>query len=205
MPSSKEVYIQCDELDDIPIPNKDNWLKEIELMAKVIKSKAKVLQVGCMNGIRIMALLAKRPDLNITGLDFDQELIDFAKDNFRKFEIKAKLIFADITKPPKMEKFDYVTCLNNTLGYIPKEKEAIENMKELGNTIILSVYGEKFTDDLAKEYFKAIKLELLSIDNNIFHTKEFTDVRRYTRNEVETWGGQIMETPIGYFCVINNR
>lgn len=204
MPSPKEVYIQCDELDNIPKPNKDNWLEEIELMAKVISPKAEVLQVGCMNGIRIMALLAKRPDLDITGLDFDQEIIDIAKYNFKKYGIEAKLVHADITTPPKMEKFDYVTCLNNTLGYIPEEEKAIANMKKLGKTTILSVYGEKFTDDLAKEYFKSINLELLGIENDIFHTKEFVNVKRYTREEVKAWGGRIIETPIGYFCVIDN-
>lgn len=205
MPSPKDVYIKCDELDDIPKPNKDNWLKEIKLMASEIKPNATVLQVGCMNGERIMALLEKRPDLNITGLDLEKDILEMAKENFKKFSIKANLVHGDITKPPEMGQFDYVVCLNNTLGYIPEEEKAIENMKKLGKTVMLSVYGEKFTDELARTYFKSINLELTGIDNNIFHTKEFVNIKRYPKGEVESWGGKIIETPIGYFAIINQE
>jgi SAM-dependent methyltransferase len=205
MPSPKEVYIKCDELDNVPKPNKENWLKEIELMAKVMKPNAKVLQVGCMNGVRIIALLEKRPDLDITGLDLEEEILEIARENFKKFKINAKLVHGDITKPPEMERFDYVACLNNTLGYIPEEEQAIENMKKLGDTVILSVYGEKFTDDLAREYFKSINLELTDIENNIFHTEEFVNIKRYTKDEVKAWDGKITETPIGYFSVIEKE
>lgn len=205
MPSPKDVYVKCDELDDIPKPNKDNWLKEIELMAQEIEPNATVLQVGCMNGVRIMALLKKRPDLNITGFDLEKDILEMAKKNFEKFGIKANLIHGDITKPPKMGQFNCVTCLNNTLGYIPEEEKAIENMKSLGKIVMLSVYGEKFTDELARAYFESINLELTGIDNNIFHTKEFVNIKRYTRDEVESWGGKIIETPVGYFTVINRE
>lgn len=202
MHSPKDVYVKCDELDDIPKPNKNNWLREIELMAETLKPNAKVLQVGCMNGVRIMALLEKRPDLDITGLDIEKEILEIARENFKKFGIKAKLVYGDITKPSELEKFDYVSCLNNTLGYIPEEKKAIECMKNLGEKIILSVYGKKFTDELAREYFKSIKLELTGVEGDIFHTKEFVNVKRYTKEEAESWGGKITETPIGYFVVI---
>ena len=107
-----------------------------------------------------------------------------------------------ITKPPNMNQFDFITCLNNTLGYIPEEEKAIKNMKALGKKVILSVFGEKFNDDLAREYFKSINLELTEIEDNVFHTKEFVNVKRYTHKDVEKWDGKIIETPIGYFCVI---
>jgi methylase of polypeptide subunit release factors len=205
MPLPKNVYTQCDELNNIPKPNKDNWLREIDLMTQELKPNAKVLQVGCMNGIRIMALLEKRPDLVITGLDLEKEILELAKENFEKFGIKANLVHGDITRPPELGYFDYVTCLNNTLGYIAEEKKAIKNMKKLEETVILSVYGEKFTDGLARAYFKSINLELTGIDHNIFHTKEFINVKRYIKEEVEGWGGKIIETPIGYFVVINRN
>ncbi len=203
MPLPKDIYVKCDELDNIPKPNKDNWLKEIELIAEEIKPNAKVLQIGCMNGVRIMALLEKRPDLEITGLDIEKNILEIAKKNLKKFNIKANLIHGDITKPLEVEPFDYVICLNNTLGYIKEEENAIKNMKKLGKVVILSVYGKKFTDELARAYFKSINLELTSIKNNIFYTKEFINIKRYTKDEVESWGGKIIKTPIGHFTIIN--
>ncbi len=202
MPSPNEVYVKCDELDNVPYPNKENWLFEIELLKKELSLNASVLQVGCMNGTRMIALLKARPDLKITGLDMEKDMIEASKINLEKLGFKAELIHSDITEPQPVSGFDYVVCLNNTLGYIPEQEKAIENMKELGKTVILSVYGEKFTNKLAQEYFKSINLELKGIENNVFHTKEFVNIKRYTEEEVEKWNGKIIETPIGYFCII---
>ncbi|MFH0868548.1 MAG: class I SAM-dependent methyltransferase [Candidatus Woesearchaeota archaeon] len=205
MPSPNEVYIKCDELDNIPKPNKENWLYEIELVKKELSLNAKVLQVGCMDGTRIMAILKGRPDLVITGLDMESGMIERSKKNLDKAGLKVQFIHADITKPLLDSGFDYVICLNNTLGYIPEEQKAIENMKKIGKKVILSVYGEKFTNELAQAYFKSINLQLVNIEKNIFHTKEFVNVKRYTREEVDNWKGKIIETPIGYFCIINKK
>src|SRR3989339_1730281 len=195
MPSPKDIYVNCDELNNITKENKANWLKEIKQVAKEIKKNATVLQVGCMNGVRIIALLKERPDLQITGLDIEKEFLKMARKNFKKCQIKAKLIHGDITKSLKIKKFDYVICLNNTLGYIPEEERAIENMKNLGEKVIISVYGEKFTNELAKKYFQSINLELQKIKKNIFHTKEFVKVifssrRRHTRL-VSDWSSDV--------------
>ena len=205
MPKPKDVYIKCDELENIPKPNMDNWLFEIELLSEELGANSKVLQVGCMDGKRIITLLDARTDLLITGLDIEKEMVDIAKDNLAKAEINAELIHGDITNPPQLGPFDYVICLNNTLGYIPDEEKAVENMKKLGETAIISVYGEKFNDELAHEYFSSINLEISTIENDRFHMKDFTTVKRYRRQEVENWGGRIIETPIGYFCVIGNN
>lgn len=202
MPSANEVYIKCDELDNIPKPNKDNWLCEIELLTKELGLNARVLQVGCMDATRIIALLKARPDLKITGLDIEEDMIESSRKNLKKVGLKAELIHGDITKPLSVSGFDYVICLNNTLGYIPEQEKALENMKELGRTVILSVYGEKFTNELAQEYFKSINLEIERIENNLFHAKEFSSIKRYSKEEVENWNGRIIETPIGYFCII---
>ncbi len=205
MPSPNEVYTKCDELDNIPKPNKENWLYEIELIKKELSLNAKVLQVGCMDGTRIMAILKVRPDLVITGLDMESDMIESSKKNLNKAGLKAEFIHADITKLSLNSGFDYVICLNNTLGYILEEQKAIDNMKKIGKTVILSVYGEKFTDKLAQEYFKSINLQLINIEKNIFHTKEFVNIKRYTRKEVDDWKGKVIETPIGYFCIINEN
>ena len=79
MPAPKDVYIKCDELDNIPKINKDNWLYEIDLLKDKLSLNAKVLQVGCMDGVRIITLLKARPDLIITGLDIEPDMVEISK------------------------------------------------------------------------------------------------------------------------------
>ena len=71
----------------------------------------------------------------------EEDILEMARNNFEKYGINAKLIHGDITKPPNMNQFDFITCLNNTLGYIPEEEKAIKNMKALGKKVILEKIG----------------------------------------------------------------
>lgn len=198
-------YLTCDELEKLPKPNKDNWLYEIEWLKKHLPLHAKVLQVGCMDGTRILALLKARPDLKVTGLDCEAPFLTIARQKIKKSGFKnVQFILGDITKPPSglKNKFDAVICLNNTLGYIEKDKKAIQNMKKMGHRVILSVYGEKFTDSLAKKYLKTIHLHVTRIQNHQFYTKKNVFVRRFTGEEVAQWDGIRTETPIGYISDI---
>lgn len=201
MSNPEDIYIKCDILEDLPKPNRDNWLYEIELLSQVLPKNVRVLQVGSMDGTRILKLLKARPDLVLTGIEIEAPLVKLAKNKLEQAGLKADFIQGDITNPPDMPKFDYIICLNNTLGCIPDEDKAINGMKKLGNNIIISVYAERFNNALAKEYFKAIGLEIKSIENNLIVMKDFTKVKRYTREEVESWNCKIIETPIGYFCI----
>lgn len=201
MPLPQDVYTQCDILGKIPQPNRDNWVYEVTLLKKELPLNARVLQVGSMDGTRALELLKVRPDLKITGLEIEESLVKFSRENFEKSSIKADFILGDITNPPLMGNFDYVICLNHTLGYIPDNDKAIEEMKKLGK-VIISVYGEKFTDQLAAEYFKAINLEIAKIEKDKFVMKDFASVRQYSKKDVESWGGKIIETPIGYCSFI---
>lgn len=203
MVSAKDIYLNADELENLPVLNRKNYLYEAELLKKQIEQHAKVLQVGSMDGMRIVLLLTLRPDLQLTGLDIEEDLTNAAIKNILKRGLTAKFVTGDITNPPKLPQYDYIICLNNTLGYIPDDKKAIEKMKKLGKHVIISVYGEKFTDDLAKEYFpKVLHLEMNKIDGNTFMLKDYSNVKRYTKREVESWGGEIIETPLGYFTSI---
>ncbi len=194
----KDFYLNCDQLDQLPEINKQNWLFELDWLVKFLVQGATVLQVGCMDGVRIIELLKKRPDLNVTGLDIEPDFIKIAKENFQKTGVNANLIEADITifKPDSL--FDYVICLNNTLGYIPETLKAVEAIKSAGKSSIISVYGEQFTDTVAQNYFTSIGLELEKIENNILYLKDFGAVKRFTKSEVESWSGEYIESPLGY-------
>ena len=139
--------------------------------------------------------------MSLTGIEIDEEIHKLAVLNVRKAAVSVGLVLGDITAPPNLPEFDYVICLNNTLGYIPDQEKAIENMKKLGKKVVISVYGEKFTDELAARYFRSINLELLYVKEDIFELKDFGSVRRYGRSVIDSWGCEVVDTRVGYFCV----
>lgn len=76
-------------------------------------------------------------------------------------------------------------------------------MKHAADTVIVSVYGEKFTDDAAHAYFATLTLDVKDITDDVIHVKNFGTVKRYRRADVGQWNGRITETPLGYLCVIS--
>lgn len=164
----KYSYLRCDQLEKLPIICRDNWLFELDYLADSLPIKSNIIQVGCMDGTRLLSLLNRRPDLNCTGLDCEADLLELAKEKLNDFEVK--LVLVDITKYRPVtneDKFDYAICLNNTLGYIDDAESAVNNMKSLGKTVINSVYGEEFTNDLAKDYFECLGINILSVKENV--------------------------------------
>src|SRR3989344_4212094 len=193
---------QVGGITPIPPLMKENYLRETELLCKLLPASSSVLQVGSMDGERAIRLLRGRPDLQITGLEIEQELVNVAKQKVPSAGFKMKSVLGNITALPDIGIFDYVICLNNTLGYISPQEEALDGMRRLSKNIIVSVYGEKFTNGFAKEYFDALGLEIAEIDGDKFVVKDFTSVRRYNRGDVEAWSEDITETPVGYFCIL---
>ncbi|MEI8230059.1 MAG: class I SAM-dependent methyltransferase [Candidatus Peregrinibacteria bacterium] len=200
MPTPDQVYIHCDELQNLPPICRKNWETELDLLTKKLNPNATVLQVGSMDATRIIALLQRRNDLIITGLEIEESLVNLSRSNLAKANLDATIIHGDITAPPSLPTFDHVLCLNNTLGYIPDEESAVIHMRKLGETVTISVYGEAFTDELAEAYFTSLGLNLDHIEGDTIHLKDFSVVRRYSRHTVEQWGGTITETPLGYYC-----
>ncbi|MDB5178917.1 MAG: hypothetical protein JWN01_860 [Patescibacteria group bacterium] len=150
MISAKDIFVKCDELDGLPEPNRENYLRELELLQAELPRGSRVLQVGSMDGMRIIRLLQIRPDLQLTGLEIVPELVDAARGNISGAHLEAGIVCGDITDPPRLGRFDYVICLNHTLGYIPDQEKALAEMRKLGEKVVVSVYGEKFDDELAR-------------------------------------------------------
>jgi SAM-dependent methyltransferase len=204
MPQSLDVYVQCDDLDNIPPPMRENYLYETQLLSEKLPKGSSVLQVGSMDGERAIRLLKVRPDLKISGLEIEASLVELARQKIAQAGVRMENILGDITNPPNLPQFDYVVCLNNTLGYIPEQQEALAGMGKLGKKVVVSVYGEKFTNDLAKQYFRSIGLSVDSIQGDNFIMKDFTTVKRYDTETVQSWGGNTTETPVGYFCELHH-
>lgn len=197
-----DFYLHCDKLDNLPALNRENWLLELELQCNMLPEGASLLQIGCMDGTRIVEILNKRRDLKVTGLEIEKDFVALAEKNLKNVGLRAKLICADITTFETSNRYDFVTCLNNTLSYIPETAKAVEHMRKAADVTIISVYAEQFDEAKAEAYFQALHTTVTSSDKNFFHVKGFGAARRFTRADVESWGGEITETPLGYLSVI---
>lgn len=147
--TTNDSYLNCENFNTLPSIFREVYDLETDLICKLIKRKSNVLQVGPMDGHRMILIQDKRPDLQITSLEIDENFVKIANDKLTGRGIKWRVIQGDITKPSELEKFDWVICLNNTLGWVDNDKLAIENMKQLAPNVIISVFTDKFSDELA--------------------------------------------------------
>lgn len=203
MSPSKDIYVHFDELDDLPHLNRENYLFELDYLQRELPKNSTVLQVGSMDGMRIVRLLDLRPDLQIVGLEIESELVDRARQNIKDRGLHADFVVGDITDPPDtLLRCDVTICLNNTLGFIPDYTGALQKMRAYGVHTYVSVFGESFTDGLAHRYYEGIGISIDKIDGNRF-ISEMGTFRRFAREEVISWGGQINQTPLGYLSHFN--
>jgi len=110
-----------------------------------IKKGSKVLDLGCGNG-RVINILEKF-NINYTGLDISQNLINLAQKKYPEKEF----IVSDLLKTPFSDnKFDYVLSLA-TLHHIPSEEQRLNALLEInrilkpGGIILITVWY--FWDD----------------------------------------------------------
>lgn len=199
----QDSYVRFDELDGLPMPNRDNYVFELDYFAFRLPKRDRVLQVGSMDGVRILRLLGRRPDLAITGLEIDPDLVNLSNRHVRDSGREAAFITADITAPPaNLGYFDSALCLNNTLGFIPDYPAALQNMRNHAGKTYVSVFGEKFDDRLAIEYFGSVGLEVDATDTDTFMVRHVGPVRRFRHDEAASWGTILTATPLGYLIAV---
>ena len=198
----KENFLNCDVLENLPTLHAENYNFETEYLIQVLPAKAKVLQVGSMDGTRLLRLFEKRPDLILTGLEIEPALVVASRSLLKHHKVAATIIEGDITQPPALGQFDYVICLNHTSGYIPNQHQALAGMKKLGKHVIVSVYGENWTPELAQEYFTTLGLAIMNTTPTQFTLSDGSTIHRYTRKEIDAWGGKARATPLGYLVFL---
>jgi len=99
MPSARNVYRHADELEGLSAPNRENYLYETRLLQQELPQNATVLQVGSMDGMRIIWLLEVRLDLSLTGLEVESSLIKIAEKNITSTNRNVKFVTGDIPSP----------------------------------------------------------------------------------------------------------
>jgi len=106
----------------------------LDVVDKVIpKSKPyRLLEVGCGSGIYIKRACERNPLLTAVGLEVQQNVVDFARENIKtwKFEDRVSIENADIRNYECESDFDMVTFYN-LIYYFPLD-ERVGLLKDLG-------------------------------------------------------------------------
>lgn len=108
----------------------------------------KVLDVGCGTGSLAFTLAARAPESRITGIDFSQAYVDFAKRRNSERNTQARLTFetGDACAMPYGDKsFDRVLSLL-VLHYVREPKRAIAEMRRVarpGATVAATVWDAR--------------------------------------------------------------
>lgn len=108
---------------------------------KRIQPKTRVLSCGCGPG-REVRFLVQNKKCKVTAIDISQNMINESK----KQEPNARYLCRDFTTFINRERFDYITCLWNTMNFLSynERKRFIENsylnLKKGGLLIITSAH-----------------------------------------------------------------
>jgi cyclopropane fatty-acyl-phospholipid synthase-like methyltransferase len=102
--------------------------KPFDKMAlKFVRSKSRVLSAGCGSG-REVRYLVRVLKCKVLGIDVSQEMISRSMKEVPEADYKL----ADISSYKSPEKFDFITCMFNTINYLSfsERKRFVENSYE---------------------------------------------------------------------------
>lgn len=74
------------------------------------KVKDSVIDLGCGVGAIGMCLVARVPDISLTGIDIQEDHIDLAKQNAAFNNITANFLYADVRSFETNDRFNHVIC-----------------------------------------------------------------------------------------------
>jgi|GEM_PF-3228350 len=205
-------YLDADPASSGDI-NSENFAFEERMVPLHLAGLERALQVGCMNGTRVVSFSEAAPGVPIDGLEINETFVNIARNNVRAAGLasRSRIILGDILSPPpelQQASYDLVYATNNTLGYLDPAA-ALASMCTLsrGNVLVSLFSDERFTDEIARNYFAQMKMDInnMSIQGNQFvfddGSNGLTIVRRFNRDEVLDWGGELTDTPLGFYAL----
>ena len=207
-------FLLADAHPGSPSLSAENYAYEEQAIPLQLRGVRRGLQVGCMNGTRVVRFSKAAPHAHIDGIEISETSVAIARRNVAEAGLDATILLGDITNPPPLlqpKSYDLVYALNNTLGYIPDIQRALDTMRMLSaDKVVLSLFSdERFTNDVALSYFGSMDIDPkgVEIDGNTFYVPDadgkLTTIRRFSRDEVLRWGGKIKETPLGFYVVLS--
>ena len=151
--------------------------------SKKYQKDSKVLDAGCGIGkhIKLLANTAKE----ISGVDFDKNVVEEAKKNLSIFK-NVKIFFENAKKLHfKNNIFDFVICMGNSFGDFGENTSGVlKEMKRVikpDGKIIISVYSEKALGARKRQYKKiGIKIRKVDSDGTV-HTKDRLVLKQFSK------------------------
>lgn len=125
---------------DVYTPEQDKMQSDFICEALKLKKGMSVLDVPCGYG-RISSLLAQKR-MNVTGIDFNKHVLDFAKNKAKENDLKINYIQGDMRNFSYRDKFDAVICWFGSFGYFSDEdnekfiKASARSLKKGGRFLI---------------------------------------------------------------------
>jgi len=118
-----------------------------------IKDGDEILELGCGPGTFTKRLADFYPEANITGLDFDQNFVDYCKEHAE--DKKLRYVRGNALETP-FENESFNVCTSHTvIEHLPNEvflKEQFRLLKPGGKTVVMNVRAEKaLRSDIALE------------------------------------------------------
>lgn len=115
---------------------------QTDFICKILKLKKgmQVLDVPCGYG-RISHLLAQR-GMNVTGIEFNKPVLDFAVQKAKEDSLKINYVLGDMRNISYRNKFDAVICWFGSFGYFSDEdngkfiKASAKSLKKGGRFLI---------------------------------------------------------------------
>ena len=102
------------------------------------------LDAGCGTGEQTLGLARAYPDLDMTGVDFSEASLAFARDLSRARGLPASFVRADLTRPLEgLGPFDLVVCVG-TLHHLPEPRAGLSALRGAireGGVLLGMVYG----------------------------------------------------------------
>jgi SAM-dependent methyltransferase len=127
-----------------------------------------ILDLGCGFGRHLIDLLLAHPHAEGVGIDINNGMVAEASREAKRTKLHRKSTFlvADVSKLTECDngEFDLAICMTNTLGNLPKDKQAllIERLKEVlrpRGRVLLSVYAVGSVEPRCQSYI-AIELNV---------------------------------------------
>ena len=126
---------------------------EIEAIAGYVRDGMRVLDFGCGNGITAIEL-ARRYEVDVTGVDFAEQMVAAASELAQAQELKGRVGFqiGQVENPTPMGKFDliYTERVLINLSDWPAQRQALRSILDLLADAGLYVMCENSQDGLDK-------------------------------------------------------
>lgn len=109
------------------------------------------LDAGCGTGEQTLGLARAYPDLDMTGADFSEASLAFARNLAERHGLPARFVKADLTRPLEgLGPFDLVVCVG-TLHHLPEPAAGLGALRGVireGGVLLGMVYGTFGKQDL---------------------------------------------------------